>query len=201
MSHRPLLALGSLLILTAACSDRSTDPAGMAPRSEPLANVNLKGGAHAVPTYADLVLLLQGSGALSGLGNADLFVGMKATANVTATCTNPAGATQPPGQNPAPITISGGQAIPADAIKNGNVPFSVTTGAPVTPIPGAPGCPNTQWTEAIVDLAFTTATITVQQPQDSDHPDANIVLRLNCTFSPATDNEQPVPGAKVACTK
>lgn len=200
MSHRSLLGSGSLLLLVAACSDPSTDPAGLAPRSEPLANVNLKGGSNAVPAFTDLVLTLQGSGALSGLGNGDVFVGMKATANVTATCTNPAGSTKPPGQNPAPVTLSGGQAIPASAIKNGNVPFSVTTGAPVTPIAGAPGCPNTGWTEAIVDLAFTTAVITVQQPQDNANPDANIVLKLNCVFAPPTANGAVASG-KVSCTK
>jgi hypothetical protein len=48
-------------------------------------------------------------------------------------------------------------------IKNGNVTISTTTSPPVTPIPGAPDCPNPMWTETITDMAFTSATITLFQ--------------------------------------
>ena len=37
------------------------------------------------------------------------------------------------------------------------------TGPPATPIAGAPDCPNPQWTEAITDVAFTSATIRLFQ--------------------------------------
>jgi len=33
-----------------------------------------------------------------------------------------------------------------------------------SPIPGAPGCPNTNWTETITDLRFTLALLEVEQP-------------------------------------
>ena len=68
-------------------------------------------------------------------------------------CTNPAGATQRPGQNPAAVTLRGVTAVPASDIKNGNVTLTTTTSAPVSPIPGAPGCPNARWTETITDVA------------------------------------------------
>jgi hypothetical protein len=117
----------------------------------------------ASPTFTDLGLVLNAAGSLAGLGYGDVLVALDAVAMPTASCTNPAGQTQPPGQNPAAVNVSGSQAIPAGAFKNGNTPFTVTTNAPQTPIPGAPGCPNTQWTEAITDMTFTSATITVYQ--------------------------------------
>jgi hypothetical protein len=157
-------------------------------------SVHLKGGKNAEPKFTDGGLTLNAAGELSGLGNGDVLVTMTATANATATCTNPgSGGTQPPGQNPAPVTVSGSQAIPQSEIKNGNTPFNVTTNPPVTPIAGAPGCPNTQWTEDITDLSFTSAVITVQQPPGTT------VLTVSCGFSPATSNG-PVPGGNVSCT-
>jgi hypothetical protein len=153
--------------------------------------VHLKNFAN--PTFTDNGLTLTASGALAGLGNGDVLVNLAATANATAICTNPAGANQPPGQNPAPVSVSGSEAIPASAVKNGTVAFSVTTNPPVTPIPGAPGCPNSNWTESITDLSFTGATITVQQGS----PPAT-ELTVSCTFAPPTSNGT-VPKSHVTC--
>jgi hypothetical protein len=158
------------------------------------ASVHLKGGANAEPAFMDGGLTLSASGALVGLGNGDVLITLSATADVTAVCTNPAGATQPPGQNPAPITVTGSQAIPAAEIKNGTTPFGVITVGPASVIPGAPGCPNPRWTETIEDLAFTTATITVEQPPGT------VVLTVSCTFSSPT-SDGSVPAGTVSCTQ
>jgi hypothetical protein len=99
---------------------------------------------------------------------------------------------QAPGQNPAPITVTGSQAIPRDEIKNGNTGFSVMTRAPETPIAGAPDCPNGNWSEDITDLAFTSAVITVEQPLGT------VVLTVSCTFAPATEDGD-VPRGNVSC--
>jgi len=145
------------------------------------------------PTFIDQGLTLRSTGSLAGLGNGDIQITLDATANATATCTNPAGQTQPPGQNPAPVSVSGGQSIPAGEIQNGNVDFNVVTEAPVTPIPGAPECPNPNWTENITDLSFTAATMTVEQPPGT------VVLTVSCTFNPPTSNGT-VPRNTVSCT-
>lgn len=155
-------------------------------------SVHLKGGANAEPNFIDQGVTLNSAASLAGLGNGDVLVTVTAQADVTATCTNQGG-NQAPGQNPAPVTVSGSQTIPEEEIKNGNVAFNVTTIAPVSPIPGAPGCPNTNWSEEITDLSFTSATITVEQPAGT------LVLTVTCTFSSPTSNGA-VPRGDVTCT-
>jgi hypothetical protein len=156
-------------------------------------SVHLKGGPNAKPSFTDGGLFLSASGELSGLGNADVKITLTATGNVTSTCTNNGG-NAAPGQNPAPITLSGTQEIPKTEIKNGTTPFNVsTTSAPAT-IAGAPDCANSNWTESIDSLSFTSATLTVEQPPGT------VVLTVSCTFSPPTSNG-PVPGGTVTCTQ
>ena len=155
-------------------------------------SVHLKGGANSEPNFVDKGLTLNTAASLAGLGNEDVLVTLSATAAATSTCTNQGG-NQAPGQNPAEVTVSGSQSIPAEEIKNGNVAFNVTTEPPVTPIPGAPGCPNPNWTQDITDLSFTTATITVEQPAGT------VVLTVTCTFAEPTTNGA-IPGDSVTCT-
>jgi hypothetical protein len=140
------------------------------------ANVHLKGGKRAEPKYNDNGLTLSGSADLAGLGNADVYITIEAQGEATSTCTNPSGSTQPPGQNPAEVTLTGGLSIPKEEIKNGSLKFSVTTEGPTSPIPGAPGCPNGNWFQDITDVEFSSAKITVEQPQGT------VVLELTNTL-------------------
>lgn len=142
-------------------------------------NVHFKGKGS--PAFTDNGTTLSALGTLAGLGNGDILVTLTATGNPTAVCTNPAGQTQPPGQNPVSVTLTGTQGIPDSQVKNGTVSFGVTTNAPQSPVPGTPDCPGSNWTETITDVAFTSATLTVQQGGPT-------VLTTTCTFSPATHN-------------
>jgi len=144
------------------------------------------------PTFVDAGLYLQVAGSLAGLGNGDVVVSLAAKGNAVATCTNPSGQNQPPGQNPAPVDLIGTQIIPEDEIKNGNVTFNVRTTEPVSPIPGAPDCPNPQWTERVVDVKFISAVLTVEQPASVE------VLQATCTFHPTT-LDGSVPPFTVSC--
>jgi hypothetical protein len=157
-------------------------------------SVHLKGGRNAEPAFVDNGLTLTASGELAGLGNEDVLVTITATANPIATCQNPgSGEHFPPGQNPAPVQVTGSVSIPAEEIKNGNTPFTVTTEAPVSPVPGAPDCPNSQWIEEIVDMQFTAATITVEQPAGT------LVLTVTCSISPPS-SDGAIPRTDVTCT-
>lgn len=165
-------------------------------------NAHLKGGVKNNPAFTDGGLTLTAMVSYAGLGNFDTQQNVTATANATADCVNPgSGEHRPPGQNPAPVTVSGSTAIPASDIKNGNVTISTTTTGPVTPIPGAPGCPNPQWVENITDLAFTSATITVLQDSNANgtFDPGELVLTVNCTFSPPTTGGL-VPVSGRTCT-
>jgi hypothetical protein len=161
---------------------------GLTATSALAASPHVKSG----PSFTDNGLTLTATVTYAGLGNFDTTQNLSATGNPTATCTNPAGATQPPGQNPASVTLTGSTSVPASDIKNGNVTLTTTTNAPTSPIPGAPGCPNRKWTETITDVAFTSATITLSQNN-------SVVVTVSCTFSPPTSNG-PVPSSGFTCS-
>lgn len=184
ISRQSVARLGMLPLALALLLALSMNSAVMA------SSVHLKGGANAAPAFTDNGLTLTASGALSGLGFGDVVINVSATANPTAVCSNNGG-NAAPGQNPAPVTVTGSVGIPASAIKNGNAPFSLTTTPPVTPIARAPDCPNTNWVENITDMAFTSATYTVFQP--------NLVLTVSCVFKSPTTNGA-VPTSNVNCT-
>jgi hypothetical protein len=151
-------------------------------------------------SFTDNNLTLSATASYAGLGNFDTLQVLTATGNTTSLCTNQGG-NQAPGQNPAPVTLVGETPIPAGDIKNGNVTISTSTAAPVTPVPGAPGCPNPTWREDITAVAFTSATIQLFQDSNADgvFQAGELVLTANCTFSPPTSNG-PVPSSGFTCT-
>lgn len=153
------------------------------------------------PSFTDDGLTLSATVSYAGLGNFNTEQVLTAQGNPTAVCTNPSGKQQPPGNNPAAVTLTGATNIPAAQLKNGNVTISTTTGAPESPIPGAPGCPGTNWTETITDVAFTSATIQLFQDSNNDgiYQASELVITLNCTFSPPT-TDGPVPSSGFTCS-
>ena len=162
-------------------------------------NPHLKGNRPV--SFTDNGLTLSTTVSYAGLGNFDTQQNLSATGNPTATCTNPSGKQQPPGQNPAAVTLTGTTAVPASDIKNGNVSITTRTSPPVTPIPGAPDCPGVQWTETITNVAFTSATITVFQDANANgiFEAGELVLTVSCTFNPPTSNGS-VPQSGFTCT-
>jgi hypothetical protein len=148
------------------------------------------GGCFDPVSFTDDGLTLSATVSYAGLGNFDTLQVLTATGGTVSTCTNQGG-NEAPGQNPAPISLVGETPIPAGDIKNGNVTIKTTTAAPVSPVPGAPGCPNSNWTEVINDVSFTSATIMLFQDTnaDGDFDDAGeLVLTVSCSFSPSTSN-------------
>ena len=174
---------------------------GLVAQSAMAANPHLKGRNPV--SFTDNGTTLTAKVSYAGLGNFDALQVLTATGDVTSTCTNQGG-NEAPGQNPAPVTTTGATPVDADDIKNGNVTITTTTNPPATPIPGAPDCPNPNWTEDITGVAFTSATIRLFQDQTANTNGEfgrweTLVLTVNCTFSPPTA-DGPVPSSGFTCT-
>jgi len=155
---------------------------------------------HGSPTFNDLGSQLRMTGTFAGLGSFNTQLNISATGNATAECVNPgSGEHRPAGQQPAPATFPGSTSIPKNEIKNGNVTINVTTDPPVSPIPGAPGCPNSSWTENITSVAFTGVSFALIQDANNDGAYSEAPsISGTCSFAPAT-SDGAVPSASVTC--
>jgi len=152
MKRLALLPICALLFV--ACAEQ---PTALAPSAASLA-AGGTGNPHFIghPRFTDLGTTLQVTGTIAGLGTGAVDILVTAEGSATIECTN-YGGNVAPGQTKE-VTVSGSQTnITPD---QGRVDFSVVTTAPPAP---ADACPNPLWTPSVVDVDFTSATITVTQ--------------------------------------
>lgn len=108
------------------------------------------------PLFADVGSAFNATGKIAGLGNGDVTATLTATGVAETQCRNNGGNVAP-GQDTT-VTATGSEVIFVP--KNGNINFDVTTD-PVTV--GNEVCPNDLWTAEVVDVTFTSATLTFEQ--------------------------------------
>ena len=114
-----------------------------------------KGGN--APECTDIGTQVECTAKVAGLGGTTFEITIEADGIANVECTNPGGNVAP-GQDTA-VTVEGStDALPTP--KNGQYVFTITTDSP-DPLPPTPTCPNDGWTATIVDVTFTTATLTL----------------------------------------
>jgi hypothetical protein len=108
-------------------------------------------------TCTDIGTQVQCSGKVAGLGGTTFQIDVTAQGTASVQCRNPGGNVAP-GQS---FTFAAaGSSGPVPTPRNGQFRYTVTTTAPTAP---AGSCPNPQWTAEVVDVSFTTATITLRE--------------------------------------
>jgi hypothetical protein len=107
------------------------------------------------PTCTDEGTTVECSGKVAGLGGTTFTIRVSAPGTASVECTNPGGNVAP-GQS-FTTTVSGTSG-PFLTPRNGQARFTVESDAPSAP---AGSCPNDMWTGTVVDVQFTTATITL----------------------------------------
>ena len=152
------------------------------------ASPHFKKGGEPVCTFSGTTSIpVSCTGTLAGLGNDDLNLHLSVSGFALYQCQNGGGNTAP-GQNKVlagPATSD--TAIPADAIKNGNLTFT-TNPATLTTAPtvsgAAAGCPNPNWTGVNPVLTLTSITLDIFQPVTT--------LIFHCTASNPNGLTSPV---------
>jgi len=108
-------------------------------------------------TCTDIGTQVRCSGKVAGLGSTTFQIDVTAQGQATVECTNPGGNVAP-GQTFS--FTAAGSSGPLATPRNGQFRYTVTTDAPTAP---AGSCPNPQWTANVVDVSFTSATITLRE--------------------------------------
>jgi hypothetical protein len=129
-------------------------------------------------------------GTLTGLGNENVRVSLKASGFPVVSCTN-LGGNQAPGQNPPKISASGEQLLFGFDLtrKNGKSPFDVETIDPQVFDAVEYGCPNNNWTAKIEFIYWTEATIDVF---DLETQELLVSQDYTCTTTQTTVNCTPI---------
>jgi hypothetical protein len=95
-------------------------------------------------------------GKVAGLGGTEFEILVEADGVAEIECRNPGGNVAP-GQDTS-VEVAGTTG-PIPTPRNGNYNFEVETVAPS--VPNTPTCPNRSWTAEVVDVAFTTAVLSL----------------------------------------
>jgi hypothetical protein len=119
----------------------------------------IENGAGA-PKCTDIGVQVTCTGKVAGLGGTTFEVTIAASGTASVECENPGGppGNRAPGQDTS-IDVAGTTG-PQPTPRNGQSLFAITTDSP-EPLPPTPTCPNEQWIPHIVDVSFTTATLTL----------------------------------------
>ena len=116
----------------------------------------IENGAGA-PVCTDEGTTVECTGKVAGLGGTTFEIRISAAGIASVECTNPGGNVAP-GQDTA-VNVAGTTG-PLPTPRNGQFVFTIATDEPPQP-PPTPTCPNDMWEANIVDVAFTTATLTL----------------------------------------
>jgi hypothetical protein len=123
------------------------------------------------PTAVDEGLTLNATGTLFGLGNEGGTIQLVAQGAIQVACVNPSGQQEPPGQQPAPTTLTSPvvQINPEDVTRSGQFQFDLDTTAPTLAQVPAGTCKTTPgWTTRITDVVFTSYSIVVVDAQSGE---------------------------------
>src|SRR6266700_2704361 len=155
--RRIIIILATLFVVTTV----SSSPAFAA-------SPHFKKGGEPVCTFSGTTSIpVTCTATLAGLGNEDVNVHLSVSGFALYQCQNGGGNTAA-GQNKVlegPATSD--TAIPASAIKNGNLTFTTnpaTLTAPPTVDGATAGCPNPNWTGVNPTLTLTSISLVIEQP-------------------------------------
>jgi hypothetical protein len=155
--RRAILVLGAAL---ATCAIAAPAALGASPHFK-------KGGTPVCTFSGTTSISVTCTGTLAGLGNEDLNLHLSVSGSAVYQCQN-GGGNIAPGQNKVLIgPATSDTAIPASAIKNGNLTFTTnpaTLAAAPTVSAAVAGCPNNNWTGVNPQVTLTSITLDIFQP-------------------------------------